>query len=137
MRVNSKSSQYDNIPLSPSTHPRILSIRTQERSSVLESSQIFWHVNCLVTWGISQVVYLGDCTYGLHGVRQYKCIDNADTLAHREDGLASPAPNYGLDWYEGAIVRPDQVLLDFAQAVNPTSFPVSTLFLYSFPQNCN
>lgn len=37
----------------------------------------------------------------------------------------SPAPSYGLDWFEGAIARPDQVLQDFARAVNQTKFAVS------------
>ena len=42
----------------------------------------------------------------------------------REDGLVSPAPAYGLAWFESAIARPDTVLQDFAAAVNPTQFPV-------------
>ena len=37
----------------------------------------------------------------------------------------SAAPNYGLDWFEGAISRPDLVLLDFAAAVRPSEYPVS------------
>ena len=36
----------------------------------------------------------------------------------------SAAPNYGLDWFEGAISRPDLVLLDFAAAVRPQEYPV-------------
>ena len=45
----------------------------------------------------------------------------------REDGLVSPAPSYGLDWFEGAIARPDQVLQDFVHAVNPANSSVRSL----------
>jgi hypothetical protein len=38
----------------------------------------------------------------------------------REDGLISPSPNYGLDWFEGAIAKPDAVLQDFYTAFHPT-----------------
>ena len=34
-------------------------------------------------------------------------------------------PSYGLDWFEGALARPDLVLQDFAAAVRPDSYPVS------------
>ena len=37
----------------------------------------------------------------------------------REDGLISPSPNFGLDWFEGAIPKPDQVLRDFYTAYHP------------------
>ena len=43
----------------------------------------------------------------------------------------SQAPNYGLDWFEGAISRPDLVLLDFAAAVRPSEYPVPTPLLSS------
>ena len=36
----------------------------------------------------------------------------------REDGLLSSA--LGLDWFEGAIVKPDLVLADFYSAFHPT-----------------
>ena len=38
----------------------------------------------------------------------------------REDGLISPSPNFGLDWFEGAIAKPDAVLKDFYTAFHPT-----------------
>ena len=38
----------------------------------------------------------------------------------REDGLLSPSPNFGLDWFEGAVAKPDQVLQDFYTAYHPT-----------------
>ncbi len=44
-----------------------------------------------------------------------------DPQVFREDGLISPSPNFGLDWFEGAIPKPDQVLLDFYTAYHPTS----------------
>merc|ERR1712130_575825 len=46
-----------------------------------------------------------------------------NNTVYREDGLASPAPSYGLDWFEGALARPDLVLQDFVHAVDPTSSP--------------
>lgn len=36
----------------------------------------------------------------------------------------SPAPSYGLDWFEGAIAQPDKVLQDFIHAVNPSNSSV-------------
>lgn len=47
----------------------------------------------------------------------------------------SAAPNYGLDWFEGAISRPDLVLLDFAAAVRPQEYPVSNTCLQALPCN--
>lgn len=38
----------------------------------------------------------------------------------REDGLLSGSPNFGLDWFEGAIAKPDLVLADFYSAFHPT-----------------
>lgn len=40
----------------------------------------------------------------------------------REDGLLSysDAAGYGLDWFEGAIARPDAVLTDVVRAANPS-----------------
>ena len=39
----------------------------------------------------------------------------------REDGLISGSPNFGLDWFEGAIAKPDAVLADFYSAFHPTT----------------
>lgn len=39
----------------------------------------------------------------------------------REDGLLSGSPNFGLDWFEGAIAKPDLVLADFYSAFHPTA----------------
>lgn len=43
----------------------------------------------------------------------------------RVDGRLSSAPNFGLDWFEGAIVRPDKALADVATAIgtNPDPLP--------------
>jgi hypothetical protein len=37
------------------------------------------------------------------------------------DKSVGPAPNYGLDWFEGALVRPDLVLADFRSIVSGNS----------------
>ena len=39
----------------------------------------------------------------------------------REDGLLSASPNFGLDWFEGAIAKPDLVLADFYSAFHPSA----------------
>ena len=49
-------------------------------------------------------------------------------LGTREDGLVGPGPSFGLDWFEGAIVRPDLVLEDFAAAVDTALSPVGCYF---------
>jgi hypothetical protein len=42
----------------------------------------------------------------------------------REDGLLSNGTSgYGLDWFEGALIRPDKVLTDMVRAVQPKSLP--------------
>ena len=53
----------------------------------------------------------------------------------REDGLLSAA--LGLDWFEGAIAKPDLVLADFYTAFHPTG-PVRTEALFTQPciQGC-
>ena len=53
----------------------------------------------------------------------FHCILKSE-LNFREDGLVSPAPSYGLDWFEGAIAQPDKVLQDFIHAVNPSNSSV-------------
>lgn len=46
-------------------------------------------------------------------------------MAYREDGLLSNSSisGIGLDWFEGALVRPDNVLSDVAHAINSSSVP--------------
>ena len=39
----------------------------------------------------------------------------------REDGLLSASPNFGLDWFEGAIAKPHLVLADFYSAFHNTT----------------
>ena len=43
----------------------------------------------------------------------------------REDGLNSNSSLAGIgsDWFEGALVRPDQVLSDMARALNSSAVP--------------
>lgn len=56
------------------------------------------------------------------------CLNSQSlSLDDREDGLVSPAPSYGLDWFEGAIASPDRVLQDFIHAVNPSNSTVRPL----------
>lgn len=50
------------------------------------------------------------------------CCSNNE-LWYREDGLLSNSSSsgIGLDWFEGALVRPDNVLSDVAHAINASS----------------
>ena len=56
----------------------------------------------------------------------YNCCFARNHFCRREDGLVSPAPSYGLDWFEGAIASPDRVLQDFIHAVNPSNSTVNS-----------
>ncbi|KAK9815192.1 hypothetical protein WJX73_010478 [Symbiochloris irregularis] len=60
-------------------------------------------------------------TYNITSNTSYPFLRTSQVF--REDGLIGPAPSYGLDWFEGAIARPDLVLGDFAAAVAPSEYP--------------
>lgn len=78
---------------------------------------------------VDETYALDPTTYDLAAfAAMYNITDNAtfpfmrNAQVYREDGLIGPAPSYGLDWFEGAIARPDLVLSDFAAAVTPSQY---------------
>ncbi|KAL4424905.1 hypothetical protein ABPG77_002128 [Micractinium sp. CCAP 211/92] len=77
------------------------------------------------TYSLDPVNYDGAALlkeYGLTAQEAASVPAIAGQKVFREDGLLSysDAAGYGLDWFEGAIARPDAVLTDVVRAANPS-----------------